>query len=67
MKGKLVRSDLGSGGWILKGEDGTDYQLAGDVPDKLAGQRVEVKGRAVESFGFLMTGPTLEVSSIKPA
>ena len=65
MKGKLVRSDLGGGGWVLEADDGKRYQLAGDVPKELAGRRVEVRGKSVESFGFLMTGdPTLEVERI---
>ena len=65
MKGKLVRSDLGGGGWVLEADDGKRYQLAGDVPKGLDGRRVEVRGKSVESFGFLMTGdPTLEVERI---
>ena len=65
MKGKLVKADLGGGGWVLEADDGKRYQLAGDVPKELAGRRVEVRGKATESFGFLMTGdPTLEVERI---
>jgi len=65
VKGKLVRSDLGGGGWVLEADDGKRYQLAGDVPKGLDGRRVEVRGKSVESFGFLMTGdPTLEVERI---
>ena len=65
MKGKLVRADMGGGGWVLEADDGKRYQLAGDVPKELAGRRVEVRGKTAESFGFLMTGdPTLEVERI---
>jgi hypothetical protein len=65
VKGKLVRADLGGGGWVLEADDGKRYQLAGDVPKELAGRRVEVRGKPVESFGFLMTGDaTLEVERI---
>ena len=65
MKGKLVKADLGGGGWVLEADDGKRYQLAGDVPKELAGRRVEVRGKQTESFGFLMTGdPTLEVERI---
>ncbi len=65
MKGKLVRVDLGGGGWVLEADDGKRYQLAGNVPKELDGRRVEVRGKSVESFGFLMTGdPTLEVERI---
>lgn len=67
MKGKLVRADLGAGGWILEADDGKRYQLAGDVPNELAGRRVEVRGKPAESFGFVMTGdPTLDVEKITP-
>jgi hypothetical protein len=65
VKGKLVKADLGGGGWVLEADDGKRYQLAGDVPKELAGRRVEVRGKPAESFGFLMTGdPTLEVERI---
>ena len=65
MKGKLVKADLGGGGWVLEADDGKRYQLAGDVPKELAARRVEVRGKQAESFGFLMTGdPTLEVERI---
>ncbi len=64
-RGKLVKAGLGGGGWILEADDGKRYQLAGDVPKELAGQRVEVRGNEIESYGFVMTGdPTLEVEKI---
>ena len=67
MKGKLVRADLGAGGWILEADDGKRYQLAGEVPKELAGRRVEVRGKSIESYGFVMTDdPTLEVEKITP-
>jgi hypothetical protein len=65
VKGKLVRADLGGGAWVLEADDGKRYQLAGNVPKELAGRRVDVRGKAVESFGFLISGdPTLEVEKI---
>ena len=67
MKGKLVRADLGAGGWILEADDGKRYQLAGDVPKELANRRVEVRGKPASSYGFVMTDdPTLEVEKITP-
>ena len=65
MKGKLVRADLGGGGWVLEADDGKRYQLSGEVPKELDGRRVEVRGKPVESFGFLMAADaTLEVERI---
>lgn len=63
-KGKLVRADLGAGGWMLETDDGETYQLDGDIPASLAGKRVEVKGKKSGGFGFVMGGPTLQVESI---
>ena len=67
MKGKLVQDDLGTGVWVLEADDGRRFQLQGDVPDKLAGKRVEVDGQESGLFGFGMVGPTLKVKSIRPA
>jgi hypothetical protein len=66
VKGKLVKADVGSGAWVLEADDGKHYQLAGSVPSDLAGRRVEVQGKEVESFGFAMVGPTLEVRKVTP-
>jgi len=41
--------------------------LAGTVPDRLAGQNVEVEGTRENLGSFLMTGdPVLLVTAVKP-
>lgn len=63
--GTLSYSDLGAGVWLLRTDDGQQLQLQGAIPEGLDGQRVEVKGREVEAFGFGMAGPTLDVASVR--
>lgn len=65
--GKLVRVDLGTGGWMLETKEGK-IALFGEVPPKLAGTQVVVQGRSIEGSSFLMAGDKmLEVSSVKEA
>jgi len=64
--GRLVRHDLGAGGWMLEGDDGRRYQLVGEVPEKMAGRRVRVEGRQTGVFGFAMAGDSIEVDAIRP-
>lgn len=54
--GTLKRVDLGAGGWALELDSGGQVLLDGDVPRRLAGQRVTVRGYEAEQQGFLMTG-----------
>jgi hypothetical protein len=66
LTGQLQRVDLGAGGWSLRTDDGTVHTLHGDVPAKLAGRRVEVRGRTRAAMGFLMQGgPVFEVDQIR--
>ena len=65
--GTLLRLDLGSGAWALQSDAGTRYQLDGDIPAGLAGQRVTVEGQASSAFTFAASGPVISVSSIKAA
>ena len=66
--GKLVKVDLGGGGWALETSDGRRFELAGKVPADLEGEEVRVEGRTVEAAGFLMTGdPTLDVKRVEKA
>lgn len=66
--GKLVRVDLGTGGWVLETKEGDKIALFGDVPPRLANTQVVVQGRTLEGSSFLMTGEKmLEVSSVKEA
>jgi hypothetical protein len=63
-KGKLVRVDLGTGGWVLETSSGK-IALYGDVPSTLAGCTVEVKGKEMDGAGFMMVGDKMvEVEQI---
>ena len=64
-KGKLVRVDLGSGGWRLEGKDGQPFDLHGEIPPELEGKMVEVEGEEAQSFGFMMGGASIDVHKIK--
>lgn len=63
--GTLTHSDLGAGVWTLRTDDGRTLQLQGAIPEGLEGERVEVKGREVEAFGFGMAGPTVDVQKVR--
>lgn len=63
--GILEHVDLGSGAWVLVDDDGTRWQLDGDIPDKLVGRRVRLTGKESAGFGFAMSGPTLKVREVK--
>lgn len=65
LRGRLVRADIGTGAWVLDGDDGTRWQLQGDIPRRLSGKRVVVDGKRADTFGFAMTGPVLEVRRIE--
>lgn len=66
--GTLEREDLGPGLWVLVTTDGRRYQLDGDIPRKLEGQSVVVRGRAQGGMGIGMLGsPTIAVQSIRRA
>ena len=68
-EGTLQREDLGPGVWVLNTNSGERIALVGEVPDKLAGQRVTVKGQIVEGgMGMGMVGDRMvEVSAIQAA
>ena len=65
--GTLEHVDLGAGAWVLVDDEGTRWQLDGDIPDKLAGRRVCVTGKQSGAFGFSMAGPTLKVRKVEAA
>jgi hypothetical protein len=66
-KGKLVRVDLGTGGWVLE-TSGGKIALYGDVPSSLAGRTVEVQGKELDGAGFMMVGSKMvEVEQIQEA
>ncbi len=64
--GTLVHADFGPGQWMLRTDDGKSFPLHGAVPAGLRGRRVTVRGRAVQAFGFAMTGSdtAIEVRSV---
>jgi hypothetical protein len=66
--GRLVRIDLGTGGWVLETRDGKKIALFGDVDAALDGSQVEVQGTKLEGSSFMMTGDTMvQVDRIRRA
>lgn len=66
--GKLVRVDMGTGGWVLETKDGDKIALFGDVPVALAGRQVVVAGNEVDGAGFVMVGNRIvEIETIRAA
>ena len=67
--GRLVRVDLGAGGWALETDDGRKIELQGSIPGGLAGQRVKVTGSKISSFGFTMigSGTAIDVRKVEQA
>lgn len=63
LSGKVAYKDIETGVWVLEGDDGKTYQLAGgDRKIKKDGARIEVEGDVdTESLGLAMVGPTLTV------
>lgn len=67
LKGRIAYRDVETGVWVLEGDDGRTYQLAGgDRKIKKDGQRVEVDGDVdKDALSFAMVGPLLRVKSYK--
>ena len=67
VEGKLVRVDLGGGGWAVETRKGR-VELYGDVPADLVGTDVVVTGDPVEAFSTAMAGDrAIEVRGIRAA
>ena len=68
-RGTVRKNDLEGGIWVLEADDGERYQLeGGDAALRRDGARVEIDGRVDKAaFGLGMSGPTLKVSSYRPA
>jgi hypothetical protein len=65
LKGTITRSDLEGGAWLLKTDDGDQYQLMGDVSAAKDGQRVEVEGKVDKNaMGFGMMGAHFQVQKL---
>ncbi|MCG5053985.1 MAG: hypothetical protein KA712_13560 [Myxococcales bacterium] len=58
-------SDLEGGVLQLEADDGTVYELEGDVGEQWAGRRVVIQGSVDRNaLSFTMTGPRLLVRSV---
>ncbi|WP_224362264.1 DUF5818 domain-containing protein [Hyalangium versicolor] len=67
LSGRVAFRDIETGVWVLEGDDGCTYQLAGgDRKIKKEGQRVEVDGKVDnDSVTLHMVGPIFNVASYK--
>lgn len=66
LTGRVVYRDLEGGVWVLEGDDGRTYQLAGgDRKIKKDGQRIEVEGQIADVMTAQMVGPVFDVSSYR--
>ena len=67
LSGRVAFRDIETGVWVLEGDDGRTYQLAGgDRKIKKDGQRVEVEGDvAREMLTAAMVGPVFNVASYR--
>jgi hypothetical protein len=67
LKGRVVYRDIETGVWVLEGEDGRTYQLAGgDRKLKKDGQRVELEGEVDEdAMTAAMVGPVFRVGGYR--
>lgn len=65
LKGTITRTDLEGGAWLLKADDGNQYQLTGTVDGAKDGMRVEVEGKVDKNaMGFGMMGPQFAVQKL---
>lgn len=68
IKGKLVKIDMGTGGWALETKDGDKIALFGDVDASLADRQVEVDGQELEGASFTMVGNRMvQVTAVRAA
>jgi hypothetical protein len=67
LTGRVVYRDIEGGVWVLEGDDGRTYQLAGgDRKIKKDGQRIEIEGDvARDVMTAFMVGPVLNVASYR--
>ncbi|MBJ6763948.1 hypothetical protein DRW03_31105 [Corallococcus sp. H22C18031201] len=67
LSGRVMYRDLGPGVWVLEGDDGTTYQLAGgDRKLKKDGHRVEAEGHVDRAaLTSAMVGPVFHVASYR--
>lgn len=67
LTGKVAFRDVETGVWVLEGDDGRTYQLAGgDRHLKKDGRRIEVEGVVEEeAVTHAMVGPVLNVRAYR--
>lgn len=66
LTGTISRTDLEGGHWLLKADDGDQYQLVGATDDCKDGMRVEVEGKVdKQAMGFGMVGAHFNVTKLK--
>jgi hypothetical protein len=66
LKGKITRSDVEGGHWLLQTEGGDQYQLAGALDGCKDGMRAEVEGSVdKQAMGFGMLGAHFNVTKLK--
>lgn len=65
LKGTITRTDIEGGAWLLKTDDGEQYQLTGKIEGARDGQRVEVEGKVDKNaMGFGMMGAHFTVQKL---
>ena len=67
LKGRVAFRDIEMGVWVLEGDDGHTYQLAGgDRKIKKDGARIEIDGEVDRDvMTTAMVGPVLHVKSYR--
>ena len=67
VSGKVQYRELATGVWVLEGDDGKTYELAGgNRKIKKVGQRIEAEGEiAADGVSIGMSGPLFRVSRYK--
>lgn len=67
LSGTVQFKDLETGIWVLEGDDGKTYLLAGgDRKIKKSGARIEAEGDVdADAMGFAMVGPKFVVKSYR--
>ena len=67
LSGRVAFRDIETGVWVLEGDDGRTYQLAGgDRKIKKDGQRVEVEGKVDnDTMTLQMVGPVFNVATYR--
>ena len=65
LKGTISRTDIEGGAWLLKADNGDQYQLTGAVTGAKDGMRVEVEGKVDKNaMGFGMMGAHFNVQKL---